>query len=182
MEEAPLKPERERSKRDPVSWIAVGANVAVFVGLIFVAIQIRQNTTALRATAYQTWLGTNAQLNMALTDANLSRIIATGHADAKRLTADNNIAYSMWMMSFMQMAQATDYLYRNGAIDEDLWANEIQRAAAHLSIPAVRQWWDAGAKTQLTPEFVRLVESTKFNQTQWDWDASVGFRPYERAR
>jgi hypothetical protein len=133
------------------------ANVGVLVGLIFVTVQISQNTAALRASAYQTWLATNAQLNMAISTGELSRIIATGHADARKLTRENNIAYGMWVYSFMQMAQATDYLYRQGAIDEALWTLEIQRAAGHLWLPSVRQWWDAGGKTQLTPEFVRLV-------------------------
>ncbi len=169
-------------KRDPgplgrtSGLIAIGANVAVLVGLVFVAFQIRQNTTALRATAYQTWLATNAQLNMAITTGDLSSIIAAGHADAKKLTADNNTAYAMWIYSFMQMAQATDYLHRQGAIDDALWTNEIQRAAGHLTIPAVRQWWDAGGKTQLTPEFVRLIESTRASMTAWVWEANVGFK------
>jgi hypothetical protein len=158
----------------------MGANIAVLIGLIFVTVQIRQNTTALRATAYQSWVSTNAQLNMAITNAELSKIVATGHAEPRNLNVDNNIAYTMWMFSFMQMVQATDYLYRQGIIDESLWEVEIQRAAGHLTIPGVRQWWDAGGKTQLTPDFVRLVESTSWNQTAWGWDANVGFKQMPR--
>jgi hypothetical protein len=158
------------------------ANVGVLVGLIFVAVQISQNTAALRASAYQTWLATNAQLNMAITSGELSRIIATGHADSRKLNADNNTAYAMWVYSFMQMAQATDYLYREGAIDQSLWALEMQRAAAHLRNPSVRQWWDAGGKTQLTPDFVELVESTKVTMKVWGWDASVGFKTLDGSR
>ena len=155
----------------------MGANIAVLIGLIFVAVQIRQNTTALRATAYQSWVTTNAQLNMAITNVDLSRIIATGHADPRNLNFDNNTAYAMWLFSFMQMVQATDYLYRQGVIDESLWTVEMQRAAGHLTIPGVRQWWDAGGKTQLAPDFVRRVEATVSGQTGYDWDAKIGFKP-----
>lgn len=171
---------RLRSHRGPAEWIGVGANIAVLIGLIFVTVQIRQNTTALRATAHQSWVSTNAQLNMALTNIELSKIVATGHADPKTLTFDNNIAYAMWMYSFMQMVQATDYLHSQGVIDESLWSTEMQRAAGHLTIPGVRQWWDAGGRTQLTTEFVRRVEATSPNQAQWVWDAAVGFRQMPR--
>lgn len=158
------------------------ANLAVLLGLVFVTIQIRQNTTALRGAAYQTWLATNMSLNMAITNGDLGKIIVAGHTDARNLSEGTHIAYSMWIMSFMQMAQATDYLYRQEAIDRSLWAGEIQRAAWHLSVPAVRQWWDAGGKTQLTPEFVRLVESTKVTMRAWDWDKTVGFKPWTPSR
>ena len=39
----------------------------------------------------------------------------------------------------------------------------------------VRQWWDAGGKTQLTPQFVELMESTQSSIAYWDWDADRGF-------
>ena len=156
-------------------WLSMGANFAVLIGLILVAIQIKQNTSSFQGAAYQTWVAANIDLNMTLTDVNLSKIITTGHIDPTNLTEDNYIAYSMWVLSFMQMVQATDYLYREGAIDKNLWTIEIQRAAAHLTSPGVRQWWDAGGRTQLSPEFVKLVESTKMEITGWGWDPERGF-------
>ena len=163
------------AKRDLASLMAMAANIGVLAGLIFVAVQIRQNTAAQRASAYQAWLATNAQLNMALTNRELSNIVATGHPDSKNLSQDTHIAYSMWIISFMQMVQATDYLYHQGAIDEHLWRIEVQRAALHLTFPGVKQWWDAGGKTQLSPEFARRVESASVNMRVWDWDKNQGF-------
>lgn len=166
----------QAARANLTAWVGAAANLAALVGLIFVAVQIRQNTGAQRAAAYQAWLGTNAQLNMALSGGELSRTIATGHLHPEKLTADNNIAYAMWVMSFMQMVQATDYLYRQGVVDRSLWDTEIQRAAGHLNLPGVRQWWDAGGKSQLTPGFVALVERTTPTQMRWGWDSVVGFK------
>ena len=182
MEESPHPPTAVAIKHDVATWVSVSANLAVLLGLIFVAIQIKQNTAALRGAAYQSWLATNTGLNMAITSGNLGAVLAAGHADPKNLSEDTFIPYAMWVMSFMQMAQATDYLYRAGAIEHNLWEIEIQRAAGHLGIPAVRQWWDAGGKTQLTPEFVKLLEGTTVTAKGWTWDKSVGFKPWVPTR
>ena len=49
--------------------------------------------------------------------------------------------------------------------------------AGILSAPGVRQWWDAGGKTQLTPQFVELMESIQSSITTWSWEAGRGFYP-----
>ncbi len=58
---------------------------------------------------------------------------------------------------------------------KNLWETEINRAACHLAYPGVRQWWDAGGKTQLTPQFVKLIESVETSATTWDWESGRGF-------
>lgn len=175
--ERPQVPEaRWRSSR-LTAWMSVAANLAVLVGMILVAVQISQNTDAVRGASYQTWLAARMELNLALaTNQELSTLVVTGHADSRNLTQDNYVQYGMWLASLMQMAQATHYLYRQGSLDRDLWETEIQAAAAHLSTPGVRQWWDAGAKTQLTPDFVAVVESTDVVIHPWGWTRNTGFK------
>ena len=142
------------------TWIGISANLAAVIGLAFVALQLRQNTAAMRNAAYQTWVAANMDLNMAVTTGELGRILATGHRDPKALSRDTFVQYAMFVFSLMQMIQATDHLYQTGAIHRSLWDVEMQRAAGHLTLPGARQWWDAGGKRQLEPEFVRRVEAT----------------------
>ncbi len=114
---------------------------------------------------------------MALTNPTQSQIVALGNADSANLNNDSYISFAMWNMGLMQMAQATDYLYRSGSLDEELWSTEINRAAGILAQPGVRQWWDSGGKTQLTPHFVELLESTQSDTTTWGWEPGRGFVP-----
>ena len=44
-----------------------------------------------------------------------------------------------------------------------------------LADPGVRQWWDAGGKTQLTPSFVDFLESIQSNIHTWSWDEDRGY-------
>jgi len=162
-------------KLDLGQTMAIVANVGVIAGIVFLAFELRQNNRQLELQSYQGWVAANLQLNMALTDPTLSEIMALGNIDSANLSEESFISFAMWNMGVMQMAQAVDYLYRSGSLDRNLWEAEINRAAGFLSVPGVRQWWDAGGKTQLTPQFVELMESTQSSIAYWDWDPDRGF-------
>lgn len=156
-------------------WLTLVANFAVIAGIVFLGFELHQNTQQLKTQSYQAWMAANVDINMAVTDPELSGIIATGHANSAALSHETYAAYAMLHMSLMQMAQSTHYLYLSDAIDEELWRAEISRAAGILTAPGVRQWWEAGGKTQLTPTFVEFIESVDSNITWWDWDDVRGF-------
>ncbi len=154
------------------NWLQIVGNLGILAGLIMVAVQINQNTASVKGSAYQAWVAANMELNMSFAGA---EAISQGALDSANLTEESQAAFAMWNMSLMQMVQATDYLYRTGTLDKNLRDKEIHRAAGHLEYPGVRQWWDAGGKTQLTPEFVELIESTTSNITRWTWEKGKGF-------
>ena len=147
--------------------------VAIAASLIFLGLEMRTNTASVRATAYQTWVSVNTELNTV--DEELSATIARGIQDSANLTEESYIRFALWHYTFMQMAQATDYMYKMGTVDHDLWEAEVNRAAGHLDLPGVRQWWDAGARTQFPPDFVKLLESTSSNITRWAWEPERGY-------
>ena len=154
------------------NWLQIVGNLGILAGLIMVAVQINQNTASVKGSAYQAWVAANMELNMSFAGA---EAISQGDLDSANLTEESQAAFAMWNMSLMQMVQATDYLYRTGTLDKNLRDKEIHRAAGHLEYPGVREWWDAGGKTQLTPEFVELIESTASNITRWNWEKGKGF-------
>jgi hypothetical protein len=158
-------------------WITVMGNAAVVAGLILVAVQIRQNTAGIRGTAYQTWVAAITDFNMNLaTQPDLSNTILQGHFDPKRLDEESSVQYLMAMLGFMQVAQATYYLHKDGSIDDGLWDAELQRVAAHLALfPGVRQLWDAGLRTQLSPDFVAVAEAAAFRGAGVIWKEGEGF-------
>ena len=147
--------------------------VTIVASLIFLGLEMRTNTTSVRATAYQTWVSVNAQLNTV--DESLSAAIAKGTLDSANLDEESYIRFALWHYTFVQMAQATNYMYKMGTVDFDLWESEINRTAGHLALPGVRQWWDAGARTQFPPDFVELLESTSSKITRWHWEPERGY-------
>ena len=152
----------------------IGA-IAIVVTLIYLAVQLRQNTASVRASAYQEWVTSNVEIDMSMSNPAQSEIIDKGNYDSSNLTRETYVAYAMTHLAIMQMAQSTDYLYRSGSLDRELWEAEMNRVAGILAAPGVRQWWDAGGRTQVTPRFAKLIESTQSSIAYWTWEAGHGF-------
>ncbi len=161
-------------------WLTIIGNLGIIIGLILVAVEVNQNTASNKGAAYQTWVAANLALNASIIQANSTGEVTAGMSDSANLSADTQAIFSMWHLSYFQQIQATDYLYQTGVLDRDLWEGEVHRAAGHLGLAGVRQWWDAGGKTQLNPEFVELIESTQSRITRWSWDEDRGLVPDER--
>ncbi len=137
-------------------WLTLLANIGVVAGIVFLAFELQQNNKQLELQSYQSWVAANLEINSALTDPALSEIMALGNLDSVSLSNASFIAFAMLKMSVMQMARSTNYLYRSGSLDRGLWDAEMNRAAGILAFPGVRQWWDAGGKTQRTLRFVKF--------------------------
>jgi len=171
-----------------MNWEAIGAiaevvgAIAVVVTLWYLALQVRHskdateaNTRSLELHSLTAWQSANLDLNVAMSNPAQSEIIARGSYDSKNLTDESWLAFVMMYIGMFQMAQSTDYLYRSGALDRELWEAEMNRVAGILSFPGVRQLWDAGVKKHLTPRFVELLESTESNIVAVNWDSERGF-------
>ena len=128
----------------------VGA-IAIVVTLVYLAIQLRQNTASVRANAYQSWVATNVDINVALSNPGQSLMALKGNLDPRELTEESAVSYLMIHLS------------------------EMNRIATLLRTPGVRQMWDAGAKSQLSPKFVETLESIESTATYAHWDSQRGF-------
>ncbi len=159
----------------------VGA-IAVVGTLFYLAVQVRNgkeateaNTRSLQLHSYTAWESTNLHLNMTMSNPAQSEIIAIGSSDTADLTDETWLSFALMYIGLFQIAQSTDYLYRSGALDRELWEAEMIRIAGILNFPGVRQMWDAGLKKQLTQRFVELLESTQSNIVPLNWDSERGF-------
>jgi len=135
------------------------AAIAVVVSIFYLAMQMRQNTASVRATAYQTWLTSKQDVYSFTRDPNFSQIIGPAMADSRNLNEETWVTFGLFCQSWMNIGQAVNLLYEKRAIDRSIWEIEMRGLAAGFRFPGFRQWWEAGGKTQITPEFAQLIES-----------------------
>jgi hypothetical protein len=151
----------------------VGA-IAVVLTLVYLAVQVRQNTAGLRAAAYQSWLTGKNSHQVVAAQPHMSAIIDAGIADSRNLDVDSWGAFVAFYRTGMQLAQASHLLHERGFLERELMEIEMKTAAGLLTFPGIRQWWDAGGKVHVTREFAKQVESTEPGAV-YRWTKEAGF-------
>jgi hypothetical protein len=166
-----------------MNWESIGAiselvgAAAVVVSLLYLAKQIKQNTVSTEAVGFQTWQSDSAAHWLAMADnRELGRDVAACMYDSRNLSDDSWIPVGSWLLNNLRQYQTTFILHEKGVIDDDLFAVEMRMAARNLSIPGIRQWWDAGGRNQMLPKFAQAVEAFDPGEgAHWAWTKETGF-------
>ena len=151
-------------------------SVGAVLALVYVAVQVRQNTRGIRSSAHQHVVAANAAVTMApVHNLEFASLLWRGAKSSKDLTEESQLAFNLWCFQYFAMIQATYQLFLDQTVDRGVWERELQRAVGGLRVPGFREWWEAGGRTQLSPDFVSLVESTPLDIVAVSWSPEHGF-------
>ena len=136
----------------------IGA-IVVVLSLVYLAIQVRQNTEAQRTENYARALERLAAMQSTLSqDSELSLIFSKGVVDASQLTPQERMRFT-WSLyeafgafEFMFLAANTD------SIVEEVWSRWSAATAWWLTFPGVQTWWIA-RPLPFTDTFTLFVDS-----------------------
>lgn len=138
---------------------ALGA-VAVIASLVFVGIQVRQNSAITRAQVHQQISDTfTVYLE---TMANHSNIIAGGassRAGMNRLSDEELLQFSFLMAGLFKIWENAFYQYKSGFLDERNWQSNVKWMLTWYHMPGVQTWWRV-RKDLFANEFQVFIESS----------------------
>jgi len=153
-----------------MNWEALGAigetvgAIAVVLTLGYLAVQIRQNTRAIRASAHQdTTRDVSEFLSRVADSADLARILRVGMQDWDKLDDDERMRFSMLLFRVFFNFQHLFSLHREGTLDPEYWASQWQVMLWYMRQPGVGRWWSV-AKSRLRPGFVEYMEGEAAHQ------------------
>ncbi|MEO0367844.1 MAG: hypothetical protein AAF197_03555 [Pseudomonadota bacterium] len=136
-------------------WLTLAANIAVLVGIGFLAYEIRQNTQATHAQTREAVLNaTQAELQAVRDDPSLVHSIVKEGA----LTPDEQIKLYTWLVSAFRVREFSWLQRQDGIIDEAQWGSELAVTVAILQAPRVRKWWDSVGHKTVSTDFRVFVE------------------------
>ena len=148
-----------------MNWEAVGAigeiagALGVIATLIYLAIQIRQNTRTVQG---QT-IGIVTQNILAELSPHIGpdlyKIYTLALTNPESLQPDQNSQLDAWMISSFTARQNEFLQYRLGALNPDVWRSTHQAIRENLGHEWGRHWWDSVGRPRFMPEFVEFVES-----------------------
>ncbi|NWG46021.1 MAG: hypothetical protein HXY25_05685 [Alphaproteobacteria bacterium] len=120
---------------------ALGA-VAVVASLIFVGIQIRQNTAATRAASHNAVSASLNEINrMFAESAELSKIWLAGMADRDALTAEERWRFDATARAYMHVCETMYIQAGLGVGDKGILRAEEDGLRRVLAAPGFRAWW-----------------------------------------
>lgn len=116
--------------------------VAVVASLLFVGIQIQQNTRATRAASHHAVSDSLNEINrMWAESAELTRIWLAGREDRQALTDDERWRFDCSMRAYMHVCETMFIQAGLGAGDRGIWLAEEEGMKMALGFSGVREWW-----------------------------------------
>ncbi len=137
---------------------AVGL-LAVVLSIVFLSLEVRQNTQAMRAAAIQD--ATNVarqQLLMLVTDQEAHRIEMLGHENPNQLNPEEHRRYLYMIRSFWLGMQGLYRQWQLGVLPEDEWTVMSGVICRELATPGVQSDWP-NERNSLIPDFVAFVDT-----------------------
>jgi hypothetical protein len=119
------------------------AAVATILSLIFVGVQIRQNTRATRAAAHHNVSDSLNQLNLMFAgDGEVTNICLTGMQDRKALSPEEKWRFDSMMRAYMHVCETMFVQTELGSGDDSIRLAEEEGIRAMMASPGSREWWD----------------------------------------
>lgn len=141
--------------------------VAVVVSLIYLAVQIRQNTNSVRA---QAELGMNtrfADWHGRVNDhPDLSRIWDTATEDSENMSDEDIRRYRWLIAELFLIYEGWFQLYLRSGISDSSWNTKMDALKVLLDHPVISEWWES-RMTPLSDEFRDHLNHLRTTDSSW---------------
>ncbi len=130
-----------------MNWEAIGAvgeivgAIAVIATLIYLAFQMRQNTTAIQLnTAHSVTEELQEMFSLLASDQSLSEIFVQA-AQGTDLSASERVRYYTYMSNFVRVCENAVLQNRHNVVDEAHWAGMTRMMIDVSAMPAFSLYW-----------------------------------------
>ena len=147
-----------------MNWEAIGAvgemlgALGVIATLGYLAVQIRQNTRAVRSNTSQAITDSRVDFLASVTDdADVARIFYSGLVDFESLEGIDRGRFSLLMARFTATMENYFYQHRQGTMDTEQWTRMLETLRFFMATPGGQHWW-SGRPIRPDVAFERFVD------------------------
>ena len=120
------------------------SSIAVFISLVYLALQVRKSTDTERTTTYQSVVADFAGLSQSIAcTEGMSQLIVRGMEDFNSINADEKARFVQLLFSMFHYFENIHYQYQKGYLDEDVWLGWKRLMLSYFARPGVQDWWKA---------------------------------------
>ncbi|MDA0681567.1 MAG: hypothetical protein O3A13_00980 [Proteobacteria bacterium] len=152
-------------------------SIAVFVSLIYLAVQVKRSTDAARTSTYQSVVSDFSALNQSMTSTpDLSLLFVNALEEFESLSADEKAKVSQLFFMCFRNFENMYYQYRKGYLEEELWVGWKRLMLTYFARPGFQSWWSirTDVYSRSFGEFLRTEKIDKPIKTYYDITQMAG--------
>ena len=139
----------------------VGA-VGVLASLIFVGLQIRQNTQSQHVVAVESLAAAIAAINVPLMESPmLGTALAKAVKDWGSASHDERVVAHYFLFSFFKLHEQAWYQHKSRVLDPGQWIGWENLIRVYYHSPGIKQVWWPSRREAFSPQFQAYLASTK---------------------
>ena len=148
-------------------WTQVLSSIAVLGTVIYLAIEIKQNTVSLNSQTHAAlFAGAQTELLKLYDHPDIVRSITT----RDRLSEDSYIKLSVYLTAFLRAREFTWLQFQQGVVGRHMLDTEKMIIKNTFNVVRNRSWWMQIGKGAFSPGFVSFVDDVlKDGDTPGDW-------------
>ncbi len=131
--------------------------VGVFVTLVYLATQIRQNTSSLRLASIQQIIGTSVSITVGASSGPIPAIFAKLEKH-ERLTEEEFAQLLMYVWAMLTNHWQVFHQYQNGMIDKGVLDAYVARLQVTLSPSISRAMWRSRIRSRFPADFQEHIQ------------------------
>lgn len=130
-----------------MNWGAIGAvadlggAIAVVVSLVYLAVQIRDNTRSSRSATRQSIVDSIVAINMIWPQSESFTQVLADHVAGKQLPHHQALQLSGFCYAYLRCWENVHFQYRNGMLSDEDWSGFRQNVKALLQVKAFQDFW-----------------------------------------
>lgn len=142
-------------KIDLAQTIAILANLGVIVGIIFLMVELRQNSEAAKLQAAQSYVNLSHQLDFRIVDD--PSLVALFMSSPESRSPEESLRMDRWYFGMFRTWENGFYLHSRGVLDDELWSGQVAFMADLLRNHADREYYEANRK-YFSKSFVEFLD------------------------
>ena len=136
-------------------------SIGVIGSLVYLAMQIRQNTRSVRSAAYQAAVASTVDVATSFaTSEALSEAFFKGFREYETLKGPERHRFGAYAYGLFRSYENLFYQHAQGAIEEDLWLGFRNMLQRDINVTGFAAWWDR-ERDIYSSEFQRYVEGLR---------------------
>ena len=138
-------------------WLSLAANLGVIAGIVFLGVEIQQNTAVTRSAAAQEISNASVEFFMRVAEnSDLARVIKIANENPSELSEVEIVQFDSVTAAVFMIMEGAYKQYRLGFLPKEGWEPYEKLIKGFLTNPISRTWW-VNSSTVFSPEFEAMV-------------------------